>query len=157
MALDASIASNLTGFNFQSYTTLTGNTLAVGGVNGNILDVTQFVQQWSDGRANDGFAILPGDLANGTNFLDSEFGVIAFRPQLTVTIDPSATITITDNDETTIDITGNTAGQEQASPAAPINGVVEVTLSTPLPPGHTVTVNYVCRSQWFIQCRDSFQ
>ena len=121
---------------------MSGNTLAVGGVNENILDVTQFVQQWSDGRANDGFAILPGDLANGTNFLDSEFGVVAFRPQLTVTIDPSATITITDNDETTIDITGNTAGQEQASPAAPINGVVEVTLSTPLPPGHTVTVFY---------------
>ena len=109
------------------------------------VDVTSFVADWSaDPESNFGWAILPGAGLNSAFFFSSESNVFGgtARPELTVTIDTSATITITDNDFTSIDITGNTPGQEQATPNAPINGVVEVTLSNPLPPEHRLQVFY---------------
>ncbi len=105
----------------------------------NKIGVTGVVQNWSNGQANFGWAILPGDTVNGTRVFDSEFGNAALRPRLNVTLSTSATVNILDDDVATLAI--NTSKTVSATEDV-TNGVVTVELNKTVPAGYSVNVNY---------------
>lgn len=82
-------------------------------INGlNAFTVTSAVQNWANGGANNGWAILPASAVVGWDASSSEEPVAGVRPTLTITVATSAEVVIEDNDSATINISSTINGKE---------------------------------------------
>ena len=103
-----------------------------------VIDVTNSITAFSGGQDNFGFAIFDTSGGLGTSFFSSDAAGIGARPELTVTIDTSATIHISDNDEAVVAITNTTDAAEETT-----DGIVTVTLTgADLPVGYNLVIPY---------------